>query len=68
MQTRDGGRLDYAELHKTGKRVFKDEPIMNDQEKVEELKCRGDLEYTLLVYKIDDLESEEDGETRQWTR
>ena len=60
MQTRDGGRLNYAELHKTGKRVFKDEPIMNDQEKVEELKCRGDLEYTLLVYKIDDLESEED--------
>ena len=60
MQTRDGGRLDYAELHKTGKRVFKEEPIMDDKEKVEELKCRGDIDYTLMMYKIEDLDSEED--------
>ena len=60
MQTRNVGRLDYAKLHNTGERVLKEKIIMEDPIMVEELKCRGDIDYTLLMYKIEELENEED--------
>ena len=59
MQTRNVARLDYAELHKTGKRVYKQDLIMDDPE-VAELKCRGDIDHTLSMFKVDELGTEED--------